>query len=87
MISRVLKNMGAKVRYPWDDVQGNDTDSAAVQQQTLGGDRGDVEDPGGVSPPSGETYCGDDGKMYGGRDVVISPGGGVAISSGLIPRT
>ena len=49
----------------------------------MGGDEGDVENPGGVSPPVGQRDCGDDGKKCGGRDVGISPGGGGARSSGI----
>ena len=59
----------------WDYIQGSGTDIAAVRQKKLGGERGDVEDPGGVSPPVGHTDCGDDGKTCGGRDVGIYPSG------------
>ena len=70
-----------------DGVQFSGTDSSAIRQKHLGGDRGDVEYPGGVSPPGGHTDCGDDGKMCGRWDVEISPGGGGARSSRLIPHT
>ena len=48
---------------------------------------GDVEYPGGVSPPVRQNYWGDDGKKCGGRDVIIPPGGGGARSIRLIPHT
>ena len=51
----------------WDYIQGSGRDSAAVRQQKLGGEIGDVEDPGGVSPPGGQTDCRDDGKRVADR--------------------
>ena len=70
----------------WYYVQGSGTNSAAVRQKNFGGDGGDVEYHGGVSPPSGHTDCGDDGKTCGGRDVGISTSGGGDKSSGLVPH-
>ena len=70
----------------WDYIQGSGTDIAAVRQKKLGGERGDVEDPGMVLPPVGHTDCGDDGKTYGGRDVGISCGSGGAKRIRLIPH-
>ena len=71
----------------WEDVQGSGTYISSVWQQKWGGDGGDGEDPGEVSPSDGQTYFGDDGKMCGGRDVGISPSGGGARISGLILHT
>ena len=68
---------------PCDDVQGSDKDSPAVWQRKLIGDGGDVEDPGGVSPPVSQIYQGDDGETCGRQEVVISPGVGGTGSSGL----
>ena len=42
-------------------VQGSDTYSSTVRKRKLGGDGGDVEYPGGVSPPAGQADFGDDG--------------------------
>ena len=40
----------------WNDVQDYFKDSSDVLQQNLGGDRVNVEDHIGVSPPVAETY-------------------------------
>ena len=72
---------------PGDDVKGSVTGSDSVRQKKLGGDRGNVEDTGGVLPLGGQTDCRDDGKTCGGQDVGISPGGGGFGSSRLIPHT
>ena len=53
----------------------------------LGGDGGNIEDHGGVSPPGVQTDCGDDGEMCDRRDVGIYPSGGGSRSSRLIPHT
>ena len=39
----------------------------------MSGDGGDAEFCGGVPPPGGQADHGDDGDMWGGRGVVISP--------------
>ena len=44
---------GSNDAGPWDYVQGSSRDSASVRQQKLGGDRGDVEDNGWISPLGG----------------------------------
>ena len=71
---------------PWDDAQGSGTDSSSAHQQKLGDDGGDVEDPGGVPPPFGQTNHGDDSKKYGRQEFGISPGGGGTGSNGLTPH-
>ena len=72
---------------PRDDVQVSGTYSDAVRQKILGCEGGDVEDPGGVLPPGGQTDCGDDGETCGGRYVGISLGCSGSRISGLIPHT
>ena len=69
-----------------DGVQGSGTDSAAVHQRNLGGDGGNIEDPGGVSPQVNQKDCRNDGKTCGGWDMIIYSGGGSARSSGLMPH-
>ena len=54
---------------PWDDLQGSGTYSYSVRKQKLHVDRDDVEDPGGVSSPSGQKRCRDDGETCSGQDV------------------
>ena len=66
---------GGNSKVPWYYIQGSGTDIAAVRQKKLDGERGDVEDPGGVLPPVGHTDCGDDGKTCGRQDVGISTSG------------
>ena len=70
----------------WYILKAGGTYSASVQQQKLGGDGVYFEDPGGVYPPGGQTFFGGDGETCGGWDMVISTGGGDAISSRLIPH-
>ena len=62
-----VEKEGSNGAVPWDDVQISGKDSAAVWQQKFVGDRGNVEYPGGVSPPGGQTDHGDDGNICGGR--------------------
>ena len=69
----------------WGDVQSSDTDIYDLQKIKLGGDGVNVEDPVSVSPPGIQTYCGDDRKTCGRKDMGISPSGCGARSSGLIP--
>ena len=71
----------------WDDAKGSGTYSAAVLKKKLSGEGGDVEDPGGVSPPGRQTNFGDDGKTCSGWDMGIYRGVGGARSSRLIPHT
>ena len=52
----------------------------------MGGEEGDVEDPGGFSPPGSQTDCGDYSKTCGRRYVGVYPGGGSARSKDLIPH-
>ena len=79
--------LSQKGLVPWDDIKGSGTDSAALWQQNLVGDRGYVEDPRGVSPPGGQADFGDDGETCGGWYRYISPGGGGARSSSFILHT
>ena len=53
----------------------------------MGGEWGNVEDPGGVLPLGGHTDCKDDDETCGGRDVGISFSVGGDLSSGLIHHT
>ena len=41
----------------WYDVQGRGTNSAAVRHIKLDGERNNVGDPGGVSPPGRQIDC------------------------------
>ena len=84
---KVLEQDGINGAGPWNDVQVSDIDSADVRQRKLGGDRGKVEDPGGVSPLFGQTDCGDDIEMSGRQDVGISLVGDGARSRGFILHT
>ena len=77
----------SKVEGPWDDIQGSGTESAAVWQQNLGGDGGNVEDPGGFSVLGGQTDHGDGVNICGGQEVGIPPNGGGTGSNGLTPHS
>ena len=72
----VVDKEGSNGAGPWGGLQGSSTDSAAVRQKKLDGDRGDIEDTGGVSPPGVQKDCRDDSGTCGIRDVGISPDGG-----------
>ena len=68
----------------WNDVQDYFKYSYDVLQQNLGGDRVNVEDHVGASPPGVQTDCGYDRKTCDRQDVGIYLGGGGARSSRLI---
>ena len=68
---------------PWDGLHGSVTESAAVRQRDLVGDRGNAEDPGGVSPPFSQIDHRYELKTGVGQEVGISPGGSFAGSRGL----
>ena len=71
---------------PGIDIQGGVSVSDIVQQQEMGGDRGDVQGPVEVPPPGGAMYHGAVGETWGRQRVGVTLGGGVNGSCGAPPN-
>ena len=70
----------------WDDLYGSSSVGATILQWDLGGDKSSAKVPGGVIIPGSQADQGNDGNMWGGQGVGISPGDGDTGNRGATPH-